>query len=42
MHDCGLYAIEDMRPVNELRMRARWKLGRALKAWSGTLVSAQT
>jgi len=30
MHDCGLYGIEDMRPVNELRMRARWKLGKAL------------
>lgn len=30
MHDCGLYSIEDMRPVNELRMGARWKLGRAL------------
>jgi N6-adenosine-specific RNA methylase IME4 len=32
MHDCGLYSIEDMRPINEARMRARWKLGRALKA----------
>ena len=32
MHDCGLYSIEDMRPINETRMRARWKLGRALKA----------
>jgi hypothetical protein len=32
MHDCGLYSIEDMRPINELRMRARWKLGGALKA----------
>jgi N6-adenosine-specific RNA methylase IME4 len=30
MHDCGLYSIEDMRPINEARMRARWKLGRAL------------
>jgi hypothetical protein len=30
MHDCGLYSIEDMRPVNEMRMTARWKLGRAL------------
>ena len=30
MHDCGLYSIEDMRPINELRMVARWKLGRAL------------
>ena len=30
MHDCGLYSIEDMRPINELRMAARWKLGRAL------------
>jgi hypothetical protein len=30
MHDCGLYGIEDMRPVNELRMKARWKLGAAL------------
>jgi hypothetical protein len=25
--DCGLYSIEDMRPTNELRMVARWKLG---------------
>lgn len=32
MHDSGLYSIEDMRPVNELRMRARWKLGAALRA----------
>jgi len=30
MHDCGLYNIEDMRPINEARMAARWKLGRAL------------
>jgi hypothetical protein len=30
MHDCGLYSIEDVRPVNELRMKARSKLGRAL------------
>jgi hypothetical protein len=30
MHDCGLYSVEDMRPINELRMIARWKLGRAL------------
>jgi N6-adenosine-specific RNA methylase IME4 len=30
MHDCGLYSIEDMRPINELRMKARWKLGAAL------------
>src|ERR1700757_1575933 len=30
MHDCGLYSIEDMRPINETRMLARWKLGRAL------------
>ena len=32
MHDCGLYSIEDMRPINELRMAARWKLGRSLAA----------
>ena len=32
MHDCGMYSIEDMRPVNELRIDARWKLGGALKA----------
>jgi hypothetical protein len=32
MHDCGLYSVEDMRPINELRMKARWKLGGALKA----------
>jgi hypothetical protein len=24
------YSIEDMRPINELRMAPRWKLGRAL------------
>src|SRR5258706_4431709 len=30
MHDCGLYSVEDMRPINELRMKARWKLGAAL------------
>lgn len=30
MHDCGLYSIEDMRPINETRMAARWKLGKAL------------
>jgi hypothetical protein len=24
------YSVEDMRPINELRMVARWKLGRAL------------
>jgi|GEM_PF-1282477 len=30
MHDCGLYSVEDMRPVNEVRMLARWKLGQAL------------
>jgi hypothetical protein len=28
--DCGLYSVEDKRPVNELRMKARWKLGGAL------------
>jgi hypothetical protein len=32
MHDRGLYSIEDMRPINELRMKARWKLGAALAA----------
>jgi hypothetical protein len=32
MHDCGLYSVEDMRPINETRMAARWKLGRALAA----------
>jgi hypothetical protein len=30
MHDCGLYSVEDMRPINETRMAARWKLGKAL------------
>jgi hypothetical protein len=30
MHDCGLYSIEVMRPINETRMAARWKLGQAL------------
>jgi hypothetical protein len=24
------HSVEDMRPINELRMAARWKLGRAL------------
>jgi hypothetical protein len=24
------YSIEDVRPINELRMVARWRLGRAL------------
>jgi hypothetical protein len=32
MHDCGLYSVEDMRPINEARMAARWKLGKALAA----------
>jgi hypothetical protein len=32
MHDCGLHSVEDMRPFNETRMVARWKLGRALAA----------
>jgi hypothetical protein len=26
----GFYGIEDMRPINELRMAARWKLGKTL------------
>jgi N6-adenosine-specific RNA methylase IME4 len=26
-----MYDVEEMRPINELRMRARWKLGRALR-----------
>ena len=26
----GLYRTEEIRPVNEMRMQARWKLGRAL------------
>ena len=37
MHDCGLYSIEDMRPINEARMRARWKLGRALSQFARRL-----
>jgi len=28
----GMFDVEEMRPINELRMRARWKLGSALKA----------
>lgn len=32
MHDCWLYSVEDMRPINETRMAARWKLGKALAA----------
>src|SRR3954451_8561859 len=31
MHYCGLYDIQDIRPVNELRMKARWRLGKALR-----------
>jgi N6-adenosine-specific RNA methylase IME4 len=30
MRDAGLYSIDVIRPVNETRMRARWKLGRLL------------
>jgi N6-adenosine-specific RNA methylase IME4 len=30
MRKAGLYSIEQIRPVNELRMRARWRLGGAL------------
>jgi N6-adenosine-specific RNA methylase IME4 len=30
MRDSALYSTEDIRPINETRMRARWKLGRAL------------
>jgi hypothetical protein len=30
MRDSGLYADADIRPVNETRMTARWKLGRLL------------
>jgi hypothetical protein len=30
-----LYGIEDMRPVNELRMKARWKLDGTLAAVEG-------
>jgi hypothetical protein len=32
MHDRGLYSVEDMRPINETKMAARWKLGKALAA----------
>lgn len=31
MHAAGLYAVDEMLPVNLDRMLARWKLGRALK-----------
>ncbi len=31
MRDIGLYDTEEVRPLNEIRMLARWKLGRALK-----------
>jgi ParB-like nuclease family protein len=36
MHDCGLYSIEDMRPINETRMRrgGSWA-GRWLKSSAG-------
>jgi len=30
MHDTGLYDTEEIRPINETRMWARWKLGQAL------------
>ena len=30
MRQAGLYSTAEIRPVNELRMRARWKLGQAL------------
>jgi hypothetical protein len=30
MHNTGLYTINQMPPVNELRMKARAKAGRAL------------
>ena len=30
MRDAGLYDTSEIRPVNETRMRARWKLGQAL------------
>ena len=39
--DCGLYGIEDMRPINELRMRARWKLGRGAEAQAERVQSAE-
>jgi hypothetical protein len=30
MRASGLYRVDQIRPVNELRMRARWKLGQIL------------
>jgi hypothetical protein len=30
MHATGLYTPDQIRPINELRMRARWKLGQLL------------
>jgi hypothetical protein len=30
MRDAGLYSTEEIRPVNEARMRARWRLGQLL------------
>jgi N6-adenosine-specific RNA methylase IME4 len=32
MHAAGLYGVEDILPVNQGRMFARWKLGKALEA----------
>ncbi len=32
MQSTGLFTVEQMRPVNEMRMQARAKLGRALAA----------
>jgi len=31
MRQSGLYQVEEIRPVNETKMRARWKLGRLLR-----------
>jgi hypothetical protein len=30
MRDAGLYTPDEIRPVNETRMRARWRLGQLL------------
>jgi hypothetical protein len=32
MRETGLYPLDEIRPINEMRMRARWRLGAALES----------
>jgi N6-adenosine-specific RNA methylase IME4 len=32
MRETGFYPLDEIRPINEMRMRARWKLGAALES----------